>query len=705
MQIVAPAGSYSALKSAVKSGADAVYLGMPLFGARAKAENFSEETLRSTIEYAHLFGTKVFITLNTLIKDDEIEKAVDMAKFAYSCNADAAIVQDIRYIGRLKKELPDFPLHASTQMGVHNALGAQVLLDLGITRAVLARETLPEDIREIKKTGIEIEFFVQGALCVCFSGNCYFSSLASSYSGNRGKCMQLCRKPYILNGKRGYHLSAKDICLYGKLDELQRLGVDAIKIEGRMRSDEYVAQAVRVYKSSMAINSAERALKAVFNRGDYCTAYMEENAAFNVIYDKAQGNIGIKVGNIAKVNGHKLFVPGFSPHKNDGYKIMRNGEEICGGSVSDGCIIVNGSCKVGDEVRRTYDGALSDELHSIERKISVDVRIYAEENKPLIAVLTANDTIVSVESADIAQTAISKSLTDDDFFRAFSKTSDYPFDPKITVSSKGEIFLPVSSLNEFRRTCYSQLKTALLSHFPQNRYSNPYFGLNYTEFTGKGDILMIESDKQITNRVLYQIEYLAINPRNYADFSVPKVDVPVLLNLPSVIRGADMDIISRAVNRKDIFGVISNNLYSLRLTDKPILLGPGHNIIGSFDKAHVRSFETDSLGGKKSWVYAFGYAPLMTLCHCPYKSCIDCKGNERLIDGNGREFKLRRYKLAHCYRQLLNCVPLYLPNVNKPAYNKFYDCTELSATEIEKLFDGSLRVEAYTRGNINRGLK
>ncbi|MDE7464706.1 MAG: U32 family peptidase, partial [Clostridiales bacterium] len=234
-----------------------MYLGLPMFGARAKAENFALETLKDEIDFAHVFGTKVFITLNTLIKDDEMAKALEMARIAFDSGADAAIVQDIRYIERLKSELPEFPLHASTQMGVHNADGAKMLIDMGIRRAVLSRETLPEDIPAIKRTGIEIEFFVQGALCVSFSGNCYFSSLASSYSGNRGKCIQLCRKPYTKGGERGYFLSAKDICLYDKLDSLKELGVDAIKIEGRMRSDEYVAQTVRVYKSNMTVAEAK----------------------------------------------------------------------------------------------------------------------------------------------------------------------------------------------------------------------------------------------------------------------------------------------------------------------------------------------------------------------------------------------------------------------------------------------------------------
>lgn len=321
MQLVAPAGSFDALKAAVNSGADAVYLGMPQFGARAKARNFSDGELALAVEYAHMFGAKVFVTLNTLIKDGEMRAALDAAKRAYDCGADAAIVQDIRFIERVKRELPELALHASTQMGVHNADGAKAILDMGVKRAVLARETLPEDIADIKKTGIEIEFFVQGALCICFSGNCYFSSLASSYSGNRGKCMQLCRKKYDLHGKTGYFLSAKDICLYDKLDRLKALGVDAIKIEGRMRSTEYVARAVSVYKSSMPDAEANNALKEVFNRGDYCSAYFDNDAPHRIVYSAAQSNIGTHIGTVSAVKGNEISVGGFVPHAADGFKL------------------------------------------------------------------------------------------------------------------------------------------------------------------------------------------------------------------------------------------------------------------------------------------------------------------------------------------------------------------------------------------------
>lgn len=699
MQIVAPAGSKSGLIASINGGADAVYLGLPNFGARAKAENFNESSFAEAVELAHLYGVKVFVTLNTLIKDSEMHRAIDCAKFAYSVGADAAIVQDIRFIKQLKHALPDFALHASTQMGIHNANGAKVLRDLGIARAVLARETLPQDIKEIKQTGIEIEYFVQGALCVCFSGNCYFSSLASSYSGNRGKCMQLCRKPYYFHGKRGYYLSAKDLCLYDKLDILRNLGVDAIKIEGRMRSDEYAYTAVSVYKNM--IDDAKNALKSVFNRGDYCEGYLNADAPFNVIYSKIQGNIGTNVGKISSVNGNCIAVKGFAPHKNDGYKVVRNGIEICGAAENGGKILSDGRVKLGDELRRTSSGELADKVKAAKRdiNISVDVSVKSGET-PTALVTLPNSTEITVRGDFIAEQAKTRGITADDVLRVFKKTSDYPFNPNIGVNISDGIFVPIATLNEFRRNVYKATKQAIIDAYAIKRCTLPYIGLNYNRFDGSGTILMVENQNQLTDEILQKVDYVALNPADYAHFAVPKINKPVLLNLPVTMRGADRDVILDAINKHEICGVISNNIYSLSLTDKPILLGVGHNIIGECQYPHVTSFEADTIGD--GFAYVYGHAPVMTLCHCPYGQCVNCDGKDELIDESGRVFPLRRYKAAHCYWQLLNCVPNYQNKLNTK--NMFFDCTSSKSDEILAALNFEYNGN-YTRGNMNKGLK
>ncbi|MCH5165232.1 MAG: U32 family peptidase [Clostridiales bacterium] len=703
MQIVAPAGNFAGLRASVNAGADAVYLGMPLFGARAKAENFDDEALKEAVDFAHLYGVKVFVTLNTLIKDVEMNEAAQMAERAYKIGVDAAIVQDIRFIEVLKKRLPDFTLHASTQMGIHNAAGAEILKDLGIKRAVLSRETLPTDIKEIKKTGIEIEYFVQGALCVSFSGNCYFSSLASSYSGNRGRCMQLCRKPYVWHGNSGYYLSAKDLCMYDKLKMLEDLGVDAIKIEGRMRSEEYAHRSVSVYKSDMPTEKAVEALKSVFNRGDYCDGYLSENAQFRVIYPQSQSNIGRFVGKIVRVQGNKVFVNGFSPKTNDGFKILRNKNELCGASVLGGNITASGKCQVGDELRLTFDSAVTEQMKNAERPIAVDVAVKLQVgSEPNVSVSSGN-TSVSINGEFIPQKAFSRAITTGDVKRAFEKSSDFPIKANISVDMEDEVFMPISALNELRRRAYSALKSQIFNDYKIKRSQDKFVGLDYNRFDGNGKILMVESGEQIDGNIISKIDYLVLNPIDYANFDIPNIDKPILLNMPVTMRGKDKDILMRTISREEIYGVISNNLYTLDITDKPILLGCGHNIIGDTYLPHIRSFEADTIGN--GFAYVFGYAPLMTLCHCPYGKCVNCDGRDTLTDERGRKFALRRYRIDKCYWQLLNCVPHYLTAKDTAmTENLFYDCTAVDKNTILSVLSGKYSGE-YTRGNMNKGLK
>ncbi len=711
MELVAPAGNYNALVAAVNNGADAVYLGLPDFGARAKAENFTFDSLKDAIAYAHLFGTKVFVTLNTLIKDDEMPRAIDSAKTAYLSGADAAIVQDVRLIKNLKRELPDFTLHASTQMGIHNAEGARAILDMGLCRAVLARETLPQDIVEIKKTGIDIEFFVQGALCICFSGNCYFSSLASSYSGNRGKCMQLCRKKYDFHGSKGYYLSAKDICLYDKLAYLESLGVDAVKIEGRMRSSEYVSQAVRVYKSQMPTDDAVRALKSVFNRGNYCSAYLDDNAQFRIVYPKSQSNIGVSIGKIDKVSGNnRVQVNGFSPNNADGFKIMRNGNEIGGASVRGGAITADRNVKVGDELRRTFDGKLSEELSNVTRKIPVSVEVQICSGKP-ISCAAKSDVCGYALTGKVVEPAVNRALSVDDVTRVFKKVSDIPFDVTVNVITDNNAFMPISELNEIRRNLYGALKDKIASFLPVRHEGKP-FSLQYNEFCGRGKILAVDDLSVITEDIAQKVDYIALKPRDYSTVESMSAkyrfnDKKLLLSMPVTMRGEDSEVLRRAVDCEKIFGVISNNYYTLEFTDKPILLGTGHNIIGRCEKTHIRSFEADDPGGDgNSFMYCFGYAPVMTLCHCIYGKCVNCNGEDSLIDESGRKFTLKRYKTAHCYWELNNCVPHNFTDNKtvKNVKNLYYDCCGMDPSGILRALNGEYSGK-FTRGNTNKGLK
>ena len=249
IELLAPAGSPEAVIAAVQNGADAVYMGLDNFNARRGAKNFTDEEFQKALRYCRVRGCKVYVTMNTLINDREIDQAVEAAALASRQGADGIIIQDLGLIRVLRQALPDIPLHASTQMSLHNLAGVEAAAEMGLTRAVLARELSLEQIRFItQNASIETEVFVHGALCFCHSGQCYMSSLIGRRSGNRGMCAQPCRMQYSLGGRMDdYPLSLKDNCLIDRLQELEDAGVASLKIEGRMKRPEYTAIVTGVY--------------------------------------------------------------------------------------------------------------------------------------------------------------------------------------------------------------------------------------------------------------------------------------------------------------------------------------------------------------------------------------------------------------------------------------------------------------------------
>ncbi len=279
MEILAPAGGPEALRAAVFAGADAVYLGGPAFGARAHAQNFSREQLREAAEFCHARGVRIHVTVNTLLKDEELPAALDFVEFLCGLPVDAVLVQDMGLFSLLRAAAPDLPLHASTQMGLHTPGGAALLHELGAARVVLARELSLPEIREIADgCPIELESFIHGALCMSVSGQCYFSAMLGGRSGNRGQCAQPCRLPFAAPGGTGHDLSLKDLSFIGEMDRLQAAGVCSAKIEGRMKRPEYVAAAARACRLAAdgepVPPELEQALRSVFARSGFTDGYL-----------------------------------------------------------------------------------------------------------------------------------------------------------------------------------------------------------------------------------------------------------------------------------------------------------------------------------------------------------------------------------------------------------------------------------------------
>lgn len=285
MEILSPAGSFAALEAAVHYGADAVYVGGARFSARKNAQNFTDEELMKAVDFCHVRGVKVYLCCNTLMKESELDDAMAFIRYAYEIGVDALIVQDLGLLSRIRQELPEMPVHGSTQMTVTNSDGVNLLADLGVKRVVLAREVTGKELSNIcRNTNTELEYFVHGALCISYSGQCLMSSLLGGRSGNRGGCAQPCRLPYTLlkNNKpvteKQALLCPKDLCLADRVQELAAMGVTSLKIEGRMKSPEYVAMVTRVYKQAVAGNVSNEEIQDMlkfFSRGGSCNGYFD----------------------------------------------------------------------------------------------------------------------------------------------------------------------------------------------------------------------------------------------------------------------------------------------------------------------------------------------------------------------------------------------------------------------------------------------
>ncbi|MFC2287345.1 MAG: peptidase U32 family protein, partial [Selenomonas sp.] len=318
IELLAPAGSREALTAAVESGADAVYLAGNMFGARAYADNFDEEGLREAITFAHSRDVRVHVTVNTIVRDEEMAALSRYLRFLYEAGADAALVQDLGVYRLARQAAPDLPLHASTQMTVHNLEGVLLLQEMGFERVVLSRELSLEDIRYITAhCQVEIETFVHGALCVCYSGQCLMSSMIGGRSGNRGRCAQPCRLPYTLVDETGadvlgkdagqFLLSPKDLKTIELLPELLESGIASLKIEGRMKRPEYVAVVVDAYRRAIDAVEAgrglpsaaedEKALAQIFNR-DFTTAYLKGRPGRTMMSESRPNNRGLLVGRV-----------------------------------------------------------------------------------------------------------------------------------------------------------------------------------------------------------------------------------------------------------------------------------------------------------------------------------------------------------------------------------------------------------------------
>lgn len=500
-EILAPAGDVQSVRAAVNAGTDAVYLGGSMFSARAFAGNFDREELLNTIDYCHIHDVKIYMAVNTLLKNDELERLPEYVEPYYREGVDGIIVQDMGVVSTLAEHFPGLPLHGSTQMSVSSSCGAAFLKSLGMTRFVPSRELSLEEIKQIKKeVDIEIETFVHGAMCYCYSGRCLMSSYAGGRSGNRGRCAQPCRKIYNvcgadrdMRGTSGYALSLKDMCLLESLDKLIDAGIDSFKIEGRMKKPEYVAAAVRAYREVRDACLAgdditdlatrhEKLLRDVYNRGGFCSGYYFAKNGRDMLSGKRPNHTGIKVGQVKRVAPPDVDIKLVeSVNPGDVLEIRGKREVVeltCNvqAEAGESARLKAKSFKAfaaGSEVYRTKNSSLLAALREQPpAKVQIVAEISAQVGKPLCVLLrqadTENPVCVKALGAECVK-ASKRPVTAEQLAEKIAKLGDTEYAVKdIRTCVDDDVFVQLGAVNELRREAVRRLDEEIAGRFFRN---------------------------------------------------------------------------------------------------------------------------------------------------------------------------------------------------------------------------------------------
>ena len=694
MELLAPAGSMEALRAAVCNGADAVYLGADTFNARMNARNFSAADLQEAVVYCHVRGVKVHLTLNTLVLDREMPRAAELIRLAASCGVDAFIVQDLGVVSLCRQLAPDVPIHASTQMSIHSLEGVLEAAALGCSRVVLARELPAEEIAHIcKKSPVEIEVFVHGALCMCYSGQCYLSSVIGRRSGNRGQCAQPCRLPYGYGRFEStrYPLSLKDNCLAGELDELRRMGVASIKIEGRMKRPEYVAIVTRAYRT-------------VLNGGKLMPSDLQElETAFSR--------------------------QGFT----DGYFRGQTGSDMFGRR------------QEGEDTADLFASARATYEQGEPQRIGVRFYAMIRRGEPAQLAVEDPDGNLCRTRGPVPEQAVYRSLTPQDLEQQLKKTGGTPYlCTAVRSSLDPDLMLPASAINAMRRDVIAELtaKRGRAAPARLNAYDEPP---RYDGIAGEPQLtIAVRTAGQITSRMLSMkptvlyvpLSELAEHPDLRQRVSV---ETQLAAILPRVIWSGELAPIARqlrTVYEMGVRQVLAGNLGQLhiaRAAGFAVRGDFGLNIVNSRAMRYLReqgldsqllSFELtlpqirDISKAVPAELLIYGRLPLMLMENCVMKNrtgiCACQTGTVRLVDRVGEEFPIVKDP-GTCRNVLLNGKKLYLLDKKDALRGMGLWALRLQFTtenpgEIDKVlmdYQGRAVFDAgsYTRGLYSRGVE
>ena len=699
-ELLAPAGSLEILKGVIESGADAVYVGGSMFGARAYANNFTEEELLEAIDFAHLRGVKVYLTVNTLIKNSELSKLYDYLLVYYKRGLDAVIVQDIGVVKAIHEYFPSMEIHTSTQMTVTGADGVRFLSQFGVTRVVMAREVSLAEMKCIhEETGMELEAFVHGALCYSYSGQCLFSSILGGRSGNRGRCAQPCRLPYTVEGKKDeYILSLKDMCGIKALDKLHDAGVYSLKIEGRMKQLEYACGVVKYYRSYIdsmkPVTDADYdRIKALGNRCGFTDRYyFDHNGSDMVTYVKPNF-----VSNAAEPSPEKRKL------SIEGELVLREGEP----------------------------GSLTVKRGDVTYKASIE---------PVSAALKA---------------PLDKRAAID----RINKTGDTDFEFSHIKAQIGEnVFVPNGALNKLRRDAISGLCDKLLKKYYRDdaRYADISSMCELPEHVVKSDaahdeaindyttICSCMTRAQLDTLISYDcfdVFYLDFDMydrktliQQFADDvkCLTKRNKKVYLMLPTILRADSSDYfvsIAKELDKVSFEGFVVKNYEELYLTEnlftgKKVILDHNmytfndvsksaffeHGVSGDTVPLELNSREIMHRNNMGSQMIVYGYYPLMTTANCVHKNTKGCDKKQKLIylkDRYNKSFAVCN-NCKECYNTIYNSLPTMLTkNIGKlkeAGIRSFrYSFTIETPKQIKAVMDD--KVAEYTNGHYKRGVE
>ncbi len=767
MEVLAPAGNRECLERACAAGADAVYLGYAAFSARAGAGNFDEAELRQAVRFAHLHHMRVHVTVNTLLKDAELPRLMQVLRLMNDIPVDAVLVQDLGVLSLCRTCFPDLPVHASTQMSIHNKTGVQWCAKMGMTRAVLARECSLQEIAKAAQAPIEVEVFGHGAQCVGVSGQCLFSSMIGGRSGNRGRCAQPCRMQYTWRGKTAGWLSPRDVCMRDDLDKLLDAGVSSVKLEGRLKRPEYVAVVASSYRKG--VDSAEcghftpadteekQGLLQIFQRGGMMRGYAMGCEDAGVIYPQRVNHDGVVIGKVESVSGGMMRVRLSQPlHDGDGLQLrgldgdrelIYAGHDQQAGDVATVRLRPDLHARCGDQVIRLTDARQIEAAQQLPLpRIDVTMHLTAYPGKPLTLEVTDGTSRVTL-CGDTVSPAKNRALTEEDAVRCLEKTGDTPFALKhCTVDTAGS-FVPVSVLNALRRDSLSALEEKRIADFSRAPGRIGEEDASPIPNGGAPDVMIFRTLSQweaVKDDHLLPVWYPEDWREDALEKSLAAMPAQVWLHLPTVCEEETLQRIHRFVEKhqEKLGGVMLGSVGQLGLSwPVPMAAGSGIPVMNrraaSFLLSQGCRFVTASqeltgaetatlmAGHPPIVVPAYGRAQLMILHHCPARTALGLKQGHKdchmcdehvpealeggsLVDRKGYAFPLLRQRLPEgCLIRLMNALPT--ENLSRASgYARMVDFTDESSAQVEEVLramQGGKVSFAVTGGHWNRGVE